>query len=98
MPEDIQVVAGVHSRSESSTDPCIERRQVERIIVHSGYSQSGFIDDVAVIKLVTAVSYPPIDMLDLEDHTVAVLGSRVTVAGWGTTSASLLSFSDVPLQ
>ena len=97
VPEDLQVVAGMHKRSESSTDRCIERRQVERIIVHSGYGSSGYSDDLAVIYLTAAVLYPSVDMLDSEDHTVAVPGSRVTVAGWGTTSEGG-SLSDAPLQ
>ena len=90
-PGDIETLIG---RSRLST-PGGERRFVKQIIIHPSYNQylpdSAF--DIALLKLETPSSYPPIQTLgnfSVQDDP----DKPATALGWGTTSTPELTFPD----
>lgn len=90
-PDDIEILIGQTKLSSSSG----ERKLVQQVIIHPNYNQflpeSAF--DIALLKLQTPSSIPPIQTLgnfSVQDDP----GKPATVLGWGTISASEPNFPD----
>ena len=93
----IKVYAGLQLLSASANG---QVRTVSNLNTHPSYSASGFINDIAVLKLTTAfdqTSKVGICCLT-SDTSLPSLGETGVIAGWGTTSTSSSAISDNLLQ
>jgi len=80
------IVATVGEYDLSST-PETNSTSVEGIIIHPGYNTSTFDNDIALIKLSTAVSNDTISLLSRieTEEAIAVETTISTAIGWGST-------------
>lgn len=61
--------------------------QVSEFIVHPDFNPNTLDNDLAVLKLASASSFQPIDLIASSDpDNLTAPGSRVTAIGWGATS------------
>jgi secreted trypsin-like serine protease len=83
-PEGVEVAAGI----DSLRQPAIKRIEVERITVHPGWNSSTNDNDIAVLKLRSAVQMGPNTKAIPFDSTASDLpaGVPITVSGWGATN------------
>ncbi|XP_066287584.1 trypsin-like [Branchiostoma lanceolatum] len=93
------VAVGDHDRYNSpSTKQTVK---IERSFKHPGYDDDTFANDIALLKLETAVSQQPICLPDPTTKNPA--GTVVAVSGWGTVSengptSSVLLQANMPVE
>ena len=84
---EIDVVIGQH---QLDADDGL-RVEVEAIIRHPSYTGNTFNNDIALLKLATAVSYKPIALPVTSWQKLESSGTLATVTGWGITEAGRVS-------
>ncbi|HMN27992.1 MAG TPA: serine protease [Caldilineaceae bacterium] len=95
-PSEVDVVVGRHRLSDSNTG---SRLHVSQIIRHPNYAPTGADYDVALLRLATPATQPPIRLLRADQRTLESPGQLITVIGWGLTAPSNpFSLSDVLRQ
>ncbi len=84
------VVAGIHDRSSDAANPHLQRRTVNRIIIHPNYNNSTLDYDIALLELTSPLTInskvAPITLAGTSDGALYNAGTMLTVSGWGATS------------
>ncbi|ENM5797839.1 trypsin-like serine protease [Vibrio mimicus] len=85
-PAKLDAVIGINNLNNEGSEGI--RVPVRRIYVHEGYFNSNLVNDIAILELDREVSSPAITIADATTRTSTAAGSRMSVAGWGTTTPS----------
>lgn len=85
-PAKLDAVIGINNLNNEGSEGI--RVPVRRIYVHEDYFNSNLVNDIAVLELDREVSSPAIAIADATTRTSTAAGSRMSVAGWGTTTPS----------
>lgn len=85
-PAKLDAVIGINNLNNEGSEGI--RVPVRRIYVHEDYFNSNLVNDIAVLELDREVSSPAITIADATTRTSTAAGSRMSVAGWGTTTPS----------
>ncbi|MBM4412762.1 MAG: trypsin-like serine protease [Chloroflexi bacterium] len=84
------VVAGIHDRSSDGANPYLQRRSVNRIIIHPNYNDATLDYDIALLELNTPLTLnskvAPIVLASTSDGALYNPNTVHTVSGWGHTS------------
>jgi len=88
-PQNFGVKAGVHDQT-CNTANCATQVNVAQIYLHPGYNPNTLVNDIALIRLSTPLTYgttiQPV-CLPNADASVTVSPNRAWTTGWGTTRA-----------
>ncbi|WP_032468167.1 S1 family peptidase [Vibrio sp. RC586] len=102
-PEKLDVVIGINNLHNENREGI--RVPVRRIYVHEDYRNTNLINDIAVLELANEVASPAMVIADAATRASTGAGTRMSVAGWGTTAPSgsavyptVLQQVDVELQ
>ncbi|ENM5724279.1 trypsin-like serine protease [Vibrio mimicus] len=85
-PAKLDAVIGINNLNNEGSEGI--RVPVRRIYVHEDYFNSNLVNDIAILELDREVSSPAITIADATTRTSTAAGSRMSVAGWGTTTPS----------
>ncbi|ENM5744429.1 trypsin-like serine protease [Vibrio mimicus] len=85
-PAKLDAVIGINNLNNEGSEGI--RVPVHRIYVHEDYFNSNLVNDIAILELDREVSSPAITIADATTRTSTAAGSRMSVAGWGTTTPS----------
>nr|WP_158162878.1 trypsin-like serine protease [Vibrio mimicus] len=85
-PAKLDAVIGINNLNNEGSEGI--RVPVRRIYVHEDYFNSNLVNDIAILELDREVSFPAITIADATTRTSTAAGSRMSVAGWGTTTPS----------
>lgn len=85
-PAKLDAVIGINNLNNEGSEGI--RVPVRRIYVHEDYFNSNLVNDIAILELAREVSSPAITIADATTRTSTAAGSRMSVAGWGTTTPS----------
>lgn len=85
-PAKLDAVIGINNLNNEGNEGI--RVPVRRIYVHEDYFNSNLVNDIAILELDREVSSPAITIADATTRTSTAAGSRMSVAGWGTTTPS----------
>ncbi len=75
----LSIVAGTVDNSDGSG----QRREVAEVLVHPDYDADASTHDVALLRLATPTSVPPIALAGAGDDALEADGAPVKVTGWG---------------
>lgn len=82
LPDNVDVVLGVHDLKQDLPNGIGQRLGVKRIVVHSQYDSRSSDFDIALLELEQTVSYAPIPVYSGQD---ALDGQEALILGWGNT-------------
>ncbi|MEH0370590.1 S1 family peptidase [Vibrio mimicus] len=85
-PAKLDAVIGINNLNNEGSEGI--RVPVRRIYVHEDYFNSNLVNDIAILELAREVSSPAIRIADATTRISTAAGSRMSVAGWGTTTPS----------
>ncbi len=93
----LQIYAGMYSRS-SSTDKQI--RNISSIMIHSNYSSTDFLNDIAILKLAAPlITTAAVGICCLpSDLSLPIQGESAVIVGWGRTREITMSSLSDTLQ
>jgi len=78
-------VVEVGGHDLSANDACVERIKVSETIIHPKYDDYTMANDIALLKLAGASTYPPVGLYS--GGALEAAGTLSTVSGWGTLSS-----------
>ncbi|MGE4268354.1 MAG: serine protease [Deferribacterales bacterium] len=81
----LRILTGTNTLSTTTTSSGT-KVSVSAVYVHESYNSTTYENDIALVKLSSAVSSDPIDSLSTSTYTGFVTGDDATVAGWGSTA------------
>ncbi|MCP5196201.1 MAG: serine protease [Gammaproteobacteria bacterium] len=82
LPDDVDIVLGVHDLEKDLSNGIGQRLSVKRIVIHPQYDARSNDFDMALLELEQAVSNTPIPVYGGQD---ALVGQQALILGWGNT-------------
>ena len=79
-PGAIEAAIGLLNLSEITP---AQRKAIDRIVVHPGYTSSRFSNDIALLRLVEDATQTPRPIVSPSDEKMVVEGKAAMIAGWG---------------
>lgn len=95
LPDDLDVVVGVHDLERDLANGVGQRLGVKRIVVHPQWNPVNSDFDIALLELQQAASYPPILVYSGQD---ALVDREALILGWGKTRPRARTVSPVLME
>lgn len=95
LPDDLDVVVGVHDLERDLANGIGQRLGVKRIVVHPKYDAKSSDFDIALLELEQAASDPPILIYSGQD---ALVDQSALILGWGKIRPRSLRISPVLME
>ena len=92
-----KIVAGLLNLRQTSSYG-VQQLNVQQIFRHEGFSSTGLINDITLIKLSTPAQFNdavrPICLPDVSGSQDPFIGQNVRIAGWGYTNSATKQLAD----